>query len=61
MTRFRGWRRSLPGRVAVGGRCPGVLLTVARGHGGRLSDQRGVGTVGRRGPLGQDDGAGLVR
>jgi hypothetical protein len=37
--------------------------TVARfrGDGGRLSDQRGVGTAGCRGPLGQDDGARLVR
>jgi hypothetical protein len=33
---------------------------VTRGDGGRLSDQRGVGTAGRRGPLGRDDGAGLV-
>jgi hypothetical protein len=34
---------------------------VIRGDGGRLSDQRGVRTIGRRGPLRQDDRAGLVR
>jgi hypothetical protein len=39
----------------------GVLLTVARGDSGRLSDQRGVETVGRRGLMGRDDRAGLVR
>jgi hypothetical protein len=28
----------------------GIFLTMTRGDGDRLSDQRGVGTVGRRGP-----------
>jgi hypothetical protein len=32
-----------------------------RGDGGLLSDQRGVRTVGRCGPLGRDGRAGLVR
>jgi hypothetical protein len=39
----------------------GVLFTVTRGDGGRLSNQRGVGTAGCRGPMGRDDRAGLVR
>jgi hypothetical protein len=39
----------------------GVVSAMTRGDGGRLSDQRGVGTAGRRGPLGRDDRAGLVR
>jgi hypothetical protein len=34
----RGWRMA-----------GGVLFTVTRGDGGRLSNQRGVGTAGRRG------------
>jgi hypothetical protein len=38
-----------------------VVSAVTRGDGGRLSDQRGVGTAGRRGPLGRDDRAGLGR
>jgi hypothetical protein len=38
----------------------GVVSAMTRGNGGRLSDQRGVGTPGRRGPLGRDDRAGLV-
>jgi hypothetical protein len=38
-----------------------VLLTVTCGGGSRLSDQRGVGTAGRRGLMGGNDGTGLVR
>jgi hypothetical protein len=38
----------------------GMSLTVIRGDGDRLSDQRGVRTIGCRGPLGRDDKAGLV-
>jgi hypothetical protein len=38
-----------------------VFLTTTCGDGGRLSDQRGVGIAGRRGPLGRDDRAGLGR
>jgi hypothetical protein len=39
----------------------GVVSAMTRGDGGRSSDQRGVGTAGRRGPLGRDDRAELVR
>jgi hypothetical protein len=38
-----------------------VFLTVTCGDGGRLSDQRGIGTAGCRELMGEDDGAGLVR
>jgi hypothetical protein len=38
-----------------------LMVARFRGDGGRLSDQRGVETAGCRGPLGQDDGARLVR
>jgi hypothetical protein len=34
---------------------------VTCGDGGRLSDQRGIGTAGHRGPLGRDDRAELGR
>jgi hypothetical protein len=39
----------------------GIFLTVTCGDGGRLSDQRGVGTARHRGPLGRDDRVGLGR
>jgi hypothetical protein len=52
--------KKFAGKGCRGWKMAGVLLTVARGDGGRLSDQRGVGTVGRRGPLRRDDRAGLV-
>jgi hypothetical protein len=38
----------------------GVVSAMTHGDGGRLSNQRGVGTAGRHGPLGRDDRAGLV-
>jgi hypothetical protein len=38
-----------------------VFLTATCGDSGRFSDQRGVGTAGRRGPLRRDDRAGLGR
>jgi hypothetical protein len=39
----------------------GIFLTVTCGDGGWLSDQRGVGTAGCRGLMGEADRAGLVR
>jgi hypothetical protein len=38
-----------------------IFLTVIRGDGSQLSDQRGVGTAGRRGIMEETDRAGLVR
>jgi hypothetical protein len=56
-------------KLAGKGMAGGVFLTVTRGddsdrlgHGDDvLNDRREVGTAGRRGPLGRDDRAGLVR
>jgi hypothetical protein len=54
-------RRSLPGDCSGWKMAGAIFLTVTRGDGSRLSDQQGVRTVGRRGLMGRDDGAGLVR
>jgi hypothetical protein len=51
--------KKLAGKGCSGWKMAGVLLTVARGDGSRLSDQQGVRTIGRRGPLGRDNRAGL--